>query len=407
MTDRVQLGWRVPQDTWERFVTYVHEKHNAEGVYIRVEIEAAMIEFLDKDEILAEAEELLREEADGRGLSSSTVHATDRYQGCTTKLVNNRIRAQLKEEFKIFADKHDASSYGRLLAAALDSYVDGGRARRILEGVKRAVEDATNTGSTDGYVENSTATSVSTDADRGDNDSGVETKSLIESGGATGSSSTSSVDVDPLVVENAVDELLDQYSTDIESLKTFPQSVLDESIKTVTGQIDHELIGDYRERVLEELPAEEHPHVDEMYITEYGREEQTLWDDLDKSERIELLRRWVVEDAIQDGQQKKSFTYKKIMSLFEDKTMVEPSTQYAYDAMDAAADKAGFNYKEFKIGTEASEYQLRVDVSSVGSVVLDWIRDETQCDPDRIRRLADITLPVAGSVSEESEAADD
>ena len=95
------------------------------------------------------------------------------------------------------------------------------------------------------------------------------------------------------------------------------------------------------------------------------------------------------------------------MSLFENKTMVEPTPQYAYNAMGAVADKAGFKYGEFKIGTEASQKQLRVDVSSVRSGVLDWIRDETQCDPDRIRRLADITLPVAGSVSEESETADD
>jgi len=188
----VQLGWRVPAETWDAFETFVAEKHGATAGYLRFEVECAMREYLDEDDILADAEELLEEHADLRGLSSSTALVTDdRYRGTTTRKVSHRISAGLKERFQIFADKHDASSYGRLLAAALDTYADGGRARRILDDVKRLVTGGTSTGTTTGSEESdaSTATepgttaaseerldqlALSTDGERGTNDGSTE-----------------------------------------------------------------------------------------------------------------------------------------------------------------------------------------------------------------------------------------
>ena len=396
MTGSVQLGWRIPAETWERFVEHVATKHAEESVYIRVEVESAMMEFLDQDGILREAEELLQDYTDLRSLSSSTaVIATDRYQDSDTRLITHRIRDDLKEQFKIFADKHDARSYGRLLAAALDSYADGGRARRLLEDVKRLLARATSTGSTDESVEDSLSTTDAGATNAGSTGDGKESRSSTAGEGATTTGSTP----DPMVIAEAAGELGE--------LNMFPRSRLDDAIAMATGADDEATLEAYRDPVVEQLNAGEHPHQEGYYITDDYRGELNLWADLDRAERVILLRRFIVARAIKKEQAKVKLTYREVTKLFEDETQDGPSHQYAYDLMADAADECGFEYREFTIGTHTSQKQLRVDVTKVRQAILEWARDERGLDPSQISVVADVTSYSAGATPQQEAAADD
>lgn len=407
MTSRVQLGWRVPEKSWNRFVEYVTEKHAEQSLYLRVEAESAMMELLDDDGLLAEAEELLEAHTDLSTLSSSTDGAivTDRYQ-CGTKLVTHRVRADLKERFKKFADKHDAASYGRLLAVALDTYADGGAARRVLNDINRLVDGATTTGSTDDSVENIASTSVesgSTDVSVESDSGDVETSLSTASGSATSSGSTDKID--PVVVADAAAAVREQDGEG--DLRMFTKSILRDAIEQATGTDDEVVYERYRDAVLDQLNAGDHPHIDNVCIADRVREEETLWADLDKAERLVLLRRWAVREAIDNGERQRAFGYKDVTELFEKWAKAGPSHQYAYDLMDAAADEPGFEYGKFSIGTQTPKAQLRVDVSEVDKSVLDWVRDETPLEPERIGVIADVTSYSAGPTPDQEAAADD
>ncbi|MDS0280271.1 hypothetical protein NDI85_21030 [Halomicroarcula sp. S1AR25-4] len=357
------------------------------------------MEFLDDEGLLTEAQDLLEAHTDLSTLSSSTDAAiiTDRYQGGNTKLVTHRVRADLKERFKKFADKHDAASYGRLLAAALDTYVDGGAARRLLNDVERLVGTATTTGSTDGSVENVASTS----ADPGSTDESVENTLSTETKSAT----TSGSRPDPMVVADAADEICDGDGPG--DLRMFPEAALESAIASAAGSDDEETYDRYRDPVLEQLNAGEHPHTDGMYITEWAREEETLWADLDKAERLILLRRWAVREAIDNGERQSGFTYTDVIELFEKWAKAGPSHQYAYDLMEAAADEPGFEYGKHSVGTQSPKLLLRVDVSKVDQSILDWIDEETGLDRDKIGVVADVTSYSAGSSPQQEGAADD
>jgi len=401
MTDRVQLGWRVPRESWERFVDHVTEKHADQPLYLRVEAESAMMEFLDENGLLTEAQDLLQEYTDLSELSSSTsAFATDRYQSGNTKLVTHRVRADLKERFKKFADQHDASSYGRLMAAALDMYADGGAARRLLNDVERLVSSATIAGSTDDSVE-SLASIESSSGSTGDS---VESRSSTDASSATTSGSTP----DPMVISDAVDELIGIQGVAIDNLNTIHRTSLEQAIENATGSADRDTFELYCEPVLDQLNAAPHPYKDVLYLTQDARDELNLWVDLDKAERIVLLRRWVVAEAIKHSERRRAVSYRDVIELFEDEAGGEgPSHQYAYDLMEAASDEPGFEYGEFSVGTHTSKKQLRVDVSEVSEAILDWARDERQLDPDRIGVIADVTSYSAGSSPQQEAAADD
>lgn len=404
MTSRVQLGWRVPEKSWERFVEYVGEKHADQALYLRVEAESAMMEFLDDDGILADAHDLLQTHTDLSTLSSSTERAliTDRYQR-DTKLVTHRVRADLKERFKKFADKHDAASYGRLLAAALDSYVDGGAARRLLNDVQRLVSGGPSDGSTEDSVENAAAGTAESGSTNGSVESSSGTvEASLSTASASAPSSGSTDTPDPMVVVDATDIMLEGSE-----LRMFPRAELEEAIAEAAGADDQDTFECYHDAVLEQLHAEAHPHIDGLYITEQAREEEMLWADLDKAERTVLLRRWLVAEAIQHSERQRGYTYTDVQDIFEKKAMGGPSHQYAYDLMEAAADEAGFEYGKFSVGTQTPTTKLRVDVSKVSEEMLDWVHDECGLDPDRIGVIADVTSYSAGPSPDQEAAADD
>ncbi len=377
--DRAQLGWRAPVSVWERFETFVAEKHGAEGPYLRFEMERAMREWLDEDGLAAEAEALLREHTDLGGLSSSTASAvgTTRYQGETRKL-NHRINADLKERFAIFADEHDARSYGRALAAALDAYCDGGRARRVLDDVQRLVTGGTATGTTADGVENG----GSADSD---------SLSTADGGGPTGG-----VDVEPRHVIEIADKLT---GTD-----TFHEQDLERDIAEVAGEAD-EVVAAYCKPVIEQTGYTQHPGNDELYISEAQRESLDVWDDLTRPERELYLQGFAAAFAVAHNSRRKGLTYRDVQGVIEKYSddSYSISDQYAYDLMEALGGEPGFEY-----GRAHGQKQLRVDLDGVDDGVLEWVHDEAPAvDPNDLGYSVDVTSYTAGSAPAQEAVGDD
>lgn len=365
MVERLHLGWRVDEDVWDAFERHVEEKHGVTDGYLRFELELAMREYLDEDDLLETAESLLREHTDLSGLSSSTDAigiGVERYGG-DTRPVQHRVNADLKERFQKFATKHDAG-YGHLLSAALDSYSDGGRARRIIEDVEQLITDAS-------ALEGQPA-SVESDA-----------------------TDEASVDVDP---KNVVD-IADALPSDC-----FPERQLEQTIVRVVGNGDSEAVDAYRNTVLEQIGADEHPHKEGVYITDEFRESRTIYADLELDQRIALLRRYAAADAAEDNQSKRAYTYKEVQELFEVKAGGgAPSHQYAYDLMEYAADEPGFTYSNTR-----GQLQLRVNLQKVSGSIRDYALE--QSGGDSVRRLStdtEVTSYVSGPTPAQEAAADD
>lgn len=383
--ERIVLGWRVPRDVWERFEEHVAEKHGATGPYLRFELELAMREYLDDDELGEHAEKLLKEHTDLRGLSSSTAPgvATGRYRGADTKKIGHRINARLKERFQVFADKHEADTYGRLLARALDSYADGGRTRRILDDVERLV--------TGGCTSDTTGDSV--ESSENEQEGGLST------GGET---DTSGITVEPALVEEIAESVVEDPAR-----TSIAKKGIDKTTVAVVGSsnVNEEIIKAYREAAIDHLGAEEHPHNDRTYITEEYRENHVIWADLEKDERLVLLRRFAAADAVGHGEITRCYTYKQVQDLFKLYAGGGgPSRQYAYDLMEEAAPgEPGFEYGEFH-----GQLQFRVDISEVSSSIKQYAFEEyPERAPDELRRTLDVTSYTAGSGSTQQAAADD
>jgi len=377
MTERTPVGWRVPEDVWADFETFVAERHGATDAYVRFELECAMREFLDEDDLLAEAEDLLRTHTDLKGLSSSTVAGigTDRYRGADTKKVNHRISSSLHEQFRIFADEHDADSYGRLLASALDAYTDGGRAQRILDDVERLVTNSdggTSSDTTNAAVENPADEQSSRDTTSATVESGLSTPA---DSGISSDTDPENVDIKARLVLGIVEELPD---ADALANTVLPKSVLDDAITEVVGSTDPTVLEAYREPVLEQLDAAPHPHIEDRYVTAAWRENRTVWADMDKAERIVLLRRYAADDAVDRRQLRLCFTYREVQALFEENACGgRPSHQYAYDLMEAAADEDGFEFDEFH-----GQKQLRVTLDEVSDSVLEYAFAHIELSPE-------------------------
>ena len=381
--ERTVLGWRVPRDVWERFEEFVAEKHGAKGPYLRFEVELAMREYLDDDELGKRAERLLKEHTDLRGLSSSTASVVSvcRYHGADTKKIGHRINAELKERFKIFADEHDADTYGRLLARALDSYADGGRARRILDDVERVI--------TGGCTSDTTADSV----ENSENEQEGEFSTHQEN-------DTSGITADAETALEIVGDLPDSDAV--------PARDIEEAIVRCTKATRPEEFEATQEAywspVVEQASLVEHPHKDDVYLTEEARENGLFWTDLEYEERLVLLRRFVAADAVEERKQHHQVDYNRVEELFEEETGVEPSDQYAYDLMKGAASEPGFSY-----GRYHGMYRLRVDLSKVDNQsILEYaFGDNPHVDPGDLAMDVDVTTYTAGSAPKQAGAADD
>jgi len=395
MTARSQLGWRVPRDEHDAFIEYVEEKWDAQGPYVRFELESAMREFLDADGDLAEAEALLRKLLQSHGLSSSTDAVPSTLDHGDTVKLGHRVNAELKDEFAAMAKEHYTDSLGAVLARAMNAYRDGGRRRRIRDNVRTLINGGTSSGTTDAPDE----------SDRSDEEHAGTTGVSIESSSGTDESSQSSagttsgttdaadesVDPDPQLVMQIADDLGDE----------FPVQVLESTIAKTVGT-DAATIEAYRDAVANYKNVVKHPY-NPVYIPETDRKDMTLWCDLTKETRATRLRRLVVVDALENKEQRHPLTYKQVQSLFEDHLGKGPSHDYAYTLMDMAANADGFTYGEYK-----GQKQLRVNVKQVKqTIVTEALEIDPSLDPNELTVDGLITSYAAGPTPDQEAAADD
>lgn len=460
MSNRVQLGWRIPREDREKFERFVEQKWGEQGLYVRVEIEQAMVEFIDSDDILAEAEARLKDHLHSQGLSSSTAGdaQADGYRvdhSDTVKLMH-RVDAELKYEFAAFAQQSYNDSLGAVLARAMSAYRDGGRARRVLEDVKKLTDGGTNGGTTETGVENhvenpsENAGSLSTDPQSGT--SSGTTPGTVEnsnhqanliSGENLDSESSPASETDgqsrcgttggttETGVENRVENSMDGQKPakfsgrgttpgtvenptvnkavvmDIANdFEMGPRSDLDERIRSAID--DESLIDDYREQIVEQGALVEHPHPPEqetLFIPEDMRETATYWADLDKQTRGILLRRLIIKDAFETGQELHQIDYKKVMELFENEYCEGPSHQYAYDLMEIAKVEEGFSKRKVGGSEKLIVHLERVDSDMIDDAFerFDMLED----DYETLLRDLDVTSYTAGPTPTQDATADD
>jgi len=397
MTVRVQIGWRVPRDEWDAFIEYVEDKWDAQGPYVRFELESAMREFLDADGDLAEAEALLRRHLQSQGLSSSTdAVPSDLSHGDTVKL-GHRINADLKDEFAKMAKEHYSDSLGAVLARAVNAYRGGGRRRRILDNVKQLVTGGTTSGSTAESDESdrSSESHAGTTGVAIESTSGTDESAQSSSGttGGTTDDADESVVVEPQLVMDIADELPDNG---------FPEQLLQATIaKTVAG--DAKTIEAYTNPVCNQKNVVKHPHKDGVYITETAREQTTYWTDLNRELRVTKLRRLVVLDALDKKKQRHGLKYRDVQALFEEYYSAAPSHDYAYTLMEDAGRLDGFSYKRHN-----GSYQLRVNLTEVQDGIIEDVLDEWDTvDKENLTVNGLITSYSAGPTPDQEAAADD
>lgn len=394
MTKRKQLGWRVPRTEWDQFVAYVEEKWGELGPYLRFEMEKAMREFLDQDEKLAKAEALLRKHLDSMGLSSSSTTVPSDIDHSDTVKLGQRINADLKTEFAGFSDEHYQDSYGAVLARALNAYRKGGRARRLLEGIKQLCTGRSTTGSKSESDE-----SVS----QGREESGTNMPSdesqlgSVESPGLssfTTAGTTSDTDdgpeVDQKIVMDIAEGLNDQFS----------ESTLATAIaKTVSGDV--EVIQSYTEAIVDFKNCVKHPY-GPVYIPKEERERRTLWCDLNRETRAVRLRRLIVKSALEVGEEKHACTYREVQELFEDDLGKGPSHDYAYTLMEDAGKGDAFMYGEYQ-----GQKQLRVDIRKVSQSIIREVAENYSVSTEGITVNGEVTAYNSGGTPQQEGAADD
>lgn len=389
MTRHVQLGWRVPLCEWARFERSVAQKWGKTAGYLRFELQEAMREFLDEDDLLAEAETLLQRAETLGDASSSMVDArrSRQYRGAETRKVTHRIHPKLKARFIAYAEECNASSYGRLLAVALRAYRDGGRARRILDRIERAITNGEDEDHPSTKTTTTDETTASTPSENTDS-TNTGTPAATDTAGTTTTPTpqrTTSPTVDAATVLEIATELADH--------NTIPQSRIDREIARTVSDRNAPTIQAYREAVIEQLDFVEHPHVEGLYLTPAQREAMPLWADFEKAERIVLTRRLLVADALRSNTVKHAVTYSELQELWAEYAVEGPSHQYAYELMEWAADEEGFAYRQVR-----GQYRLQVDVHSVSRSIIEWADEEfADVDSEGLQVTADVTSYSAGS----------
>ena len=378
---RSPLGWAIPSDDWGKFVDYVTEEWGENTEHVRFALERAMIEFLDLDDDLAEAERLLRGHLDVRGLSSSTAEVLKREIDPENKrkigirvrdVVQDRFRSFVAEEFNgghtaryaTYTESH--TTYGEALTAAINEYRDGGAGRRL----KSFAEDIV------AGRERSSDLVESVDESSGDHSTANATS-------ITGEEPSVRADV----VLDVVGDLYDGFTDDL----------LDETIREHAanehGELSEELLDRYREAVIDEKPVVEHPMKDGLYISNEERANITAWEDLTKETRVARLRRLVAVDAVENRKMRHKVEYRDVQRLFGEDLGHEPSHQYAYDAMEAAGTAAGFHY-----GKHRGNKVLKCDLAAI----TDRLRQDLVENWDCTRLAADDEETPAADTEHES-----
>lgn len=363
MSHRPCLGWHALVAEWEPFVDHVVEKWGEKDGYLRFELESAMREFIDGDADLVEAEQLLRRYMDARELSSSSDAACGISLEGDTKKVMQRVQEDLKDEFKKHAKKRYDANLGVVLSRALRSYRMGGRKQRVKDLVHQLTTDGI-AGDTMADSDESVSESQDVRDTTGGSDEslvGADESTRDTTAGADESSAgvDESTRVDAMLVSDIAGQLEDAFTID----------KLHKQIAMHAGGAQ-ETIDLYSEAVIAYENVVEHPVNDGLYIPPEQRENMTVYDDLDRGERVETLRELLVVEALEDRKKTRGITYSDVQDLFDEHLHGAPSHDYAYKLMAgddgaAAADAAGFGYEDTD-----NPHLLTVDVTEVAEQYL-------------------------------------
>ena len=370
VTSREGLGWRIPRSERDSFVQFVEEKWGCTDTYVRFELESAMREFLDKDDILYEAEQLLRDHLKSQGLSSSPpVIPDERTDHSDTVQLGYRVNSELKAEFAAFAKQHYDQNFGAILTRALNSYRDGGRRRRVLEKIHHLVTSG---------IAPDTTTDADENADhmsRGDESlnqespqSGGSAENLLNSQSLpdqypdTATPSDDNADVDAMAVSEIAGKLGDCFTR---------EELMQAIAKTQDG--NPETIELYTEAVTAYENVVEHPANDALFIPEEKRAEITVYSDLDLEERAEKLRKLIIREALKKQVRFYQATYTEVQDLFDEDLDDAPSHDYAYTLMEAAAEESGFAYEK-----RNGQKQLCLDLQPVQRHTIEEVADHPE-----------------------------
>ncbi|WP_262178407.1 hypothetical protein [Haloarcula laminariae] len=367
MTAREVLGWRIPRTERDEFVRFVEEKWGCADSYVRFELESAMREFMDKDNLLHEAEQLLQDYLVSQGISSSTpVLSNERIDHSDTVQLGYRVNSQLKDEFAAFAKRHCDDNLGATLARALNSYRDGGRRQRILDKIHHLVTggidaDTTFDADENGDHTNRNEENVSHQSTRSglSDENSIVCQSQLDQRAEGGAKSDESVSVDPMMVSDIANKLGDEFTRK-------------EVIRTIANELDgnNETVELYTEAIISYKNAVEHPINEDILISEERREQITVYGDLDREERVEKLRILLTREALKTHELDYSITYTDVQDLFKENLADQPSDDYTYTLMDDAAEKSGFEFEK-----RNGQYQLCVELRPVDRKIIEEAAD--------------------------------
>lgn len=242
-----------------------------------------------------------------------------------------------------FTDSH--ITFGEALIPALSEYRDGGKGRRI----KTLVEEV-----------------ISGESDRDRNSIFVENSESDDDGLST----DPAVSIRPSPSAEIVIDVAESLP------ESFPVTVLDSRIEEHASDehetLTDELIAEYRDAVVDQLPVVGHPMKDDLFITEDAREDITAWQDYDNPGRVQYLREMALNRAEENRKQRVRFNYTDVIDLFDEHLGHSPTPQYAYDAMEDAATAEGFSYSDHHGKKELRCDRLGISESLRADVLLKW-----------------------------------
>lgn len=304
MSDRVNSNARIPEDLFDRHTRNVQEKHAADSLYMGIEAELAIREYLDQDD-LATLEEKLRDRCTSLGSSpSKRKKLVADIDSSEKKKAQWRIRAELKEELKKYAKETD-NTYSDVFALAIREHWTNSRADR-LEALYERLDNA-----------------IEPWADQIGNDG---------------------------VNATIKDRRTAEIAMELDDLDQYLRDDLETAIAEVTSDSDYNK-NEYTPRVAEYMGVEEHPATEDIFVShERAAEIRASNDDLDEDifdqsfdeltpdDRVLRVRARVYQKA-ESSNGKASMAHNDILDEFDS----EPGGTTAYNIMGRASEAAGYS----------------------------------------------------------------
>lgn len=341
MSERVMASARIATEIVALHECNVQEKHATDSLYKGIEAEMAIREFLDEDDFAA-IEERLRDRCTSVGCSTAKIKSS--VAGVSSeekKMVQWRIRSELKEELKAYAEAHD-KTYSSVFGLAIREYWENSRADRIEQLVDR-----------------------------------------LETAIGPWEDQIGSDGVNVSVQDRRTAEIAMELGDDV----AFSRPELEAAIAEVTSDSSYN-IKTYTPKVAEYKDVEEHPRTSAVFVPHEEAEE--IRAEMDESESEDLFERsydgldaeecerrvcvQLVRKAARRGGTA-AMGHSDVWNEFDE----EPSRTTIYNIMDRVDDYEGFEEKTVR-GTKRLEVRAK-NVSDPGVLEIATETDET-CEAD-------------------------